>query len=789
MTKEPELIQGIKYYTNESYEEALNIFNKFDTQTSLFYSGLIYSEKRELKKAIKYLEKCLKKAKKEDNDIIKIVEELVSTCWQGYLCSQNKSQKEFFKKSFKKRLKELEHDCLNHNFWKFLALSLEEENREEALKMWKNAYHFSRSHKMLLNMDESTNTTFFSPDIGINTNKLTERLSALKIMEFSKDKEEALDYLFSYYNLSAKYESKKKFTGTSLENIVIKEKERFLKIYNKKLHPEIKKIEDVFLKTGNLNDLIGQIKSSPNYSKNIELQFALSLSYTFKGKGSLACKIIESPLYNILKQKNKKMIDVTIKSKSEVKKYSYIFDNFRIFPKIKIIFKKDIGQETNIINHFKREDHKKNLALNLPHILASLNDNQDKWIIMRPPIEQDPLIYLRQCSDKKRFEILSEMIEYIAKIHAHAPSYDSGLISLIHSPSYLKNKQFYVDQIKNKFFGNLREIIKPYNQKINQQISSLVVDKDKIKKESDILNISYRIKYCNDVLKKLDDGELNIQNKNDPLFLFIPSRGVRVFPAYGSKREIENSIKMLYKKEKKKMIKLLEEQIKKHTSFEEQRIKKLKKGLRMNQIKINDLEQKFFKYYCPVLDIISSCSQGIYKDAFLRNFLILEAFGDTGVSLIDFGTFSNLPYQMDLVTLLEGELISIECENKYKKRNLLEIYIAEFNNQISKHDLKINKIKDFKKFEKDYHACAIQRNLSLFGSFFQINEKPSYLVNCLAKSKVNIDSLLKYINKKTDRKKLENLSSELTNLQERLFIFNTYVDESSMRIEFNSEYR
>lgn len=646
--------KGINYYLKNSYNKAIELFNKIDTELSYFYLGRIYSEKRDYKTALENFEKCLMIHEKEYGDIntkisLCAVKEIVPPYLQEYINSMDQSQKIILKDSLKKRLVRLEQTLhsLNKDYWAFSAIMLENENnKKEALEAWETAYHVAMSHESFISMGSEKPNHLFSPVMGWNLNKLIERISALKIMNLSENKKEALEYLFSSYNLGSKYSFKIKSTGKSLDNVMIEEEKKFLKVYNKKVSPEVKKIEDAFLKTGSLDELIYQIQSSPNYSKNIDFQFALSLLYHLKGKNYLSSKLMKSALQEVFKQKNEHINDIPIKSKNKVKQYSHVFSTFRIFPEIEIILKKGIGQEIGIIKHYQKEGYKKNLALNLPDISGSLNHNKDTWYFMIPLIEHDSLIYLNNCSEKEKLETIQDMIRCTAKIHTHAPSYDSGLISLLHTSDYLKNKQFYGDQIKNRFLNNVNKLSKPKTQTL--------------------------------------------------------------------------------------------------TNSEE------------NQKKF---EEKFFRSYLPVIDIISKCSPGVYKDAFLKNFLIFEACGYNGVCTLDFETFSNFPYQMDLATLFEFGVMVDESKS-YDRKSLLKTYIREFNNQIDKHKLKKNKIKNIREFEKEYFACAVQRNLALFGSFIKVNEKKEYLSDCISNSITNVYNLLDYTSEE-DHKKLNDLIKEL----------------------------
>lgn len=645
--------KGINYYLKNLYPEAIEIFNKFDTELSYLYLGRIYSEKMDLKKAAENFEKSLMVHEREYGDIntnvsLHTVKEVIPPYLQEYIYSDNGSQKVILKNFLKKRLEILEqtlHD-LNKDYWVFLAIMLENDNnKKDALSAWGTAYHVNMSHEQSFSLGGEKPDSFFSPIMGWNLNKLIERVSALKVMYLSENKGEALDYLFSPYNLGSSYNFKIKSTGKDLESIMAEEKKKFLRVYNKKVSPEVKKIEDIFLKTGNLDGLINQIQYSSEYSKNIDFQFALSLLYHLKGKNYLSSKLMRSALQRTLKQKDK-LNDVPIKSKNEVKQYSHIFRTFRIFPEIEVILKKDIGQERGLIKHYQKEAYKKNLALNLPCVSGYLNQDKDKWYFMIPLIKQDPLIYLRNCSEKERLGIIQDMVCCTARIHAHAPSYDSGLISLLHTSDHLKNKQFYVDQIKNKFINNVNNLSKP-------EIQTLINS----------------------------DG---------------------------------------------------------------------------NQKKF---EEKFFENYRPIIDIISKCSPGVYKDVFLKNFLIFEACGYKGVCTLDFETFSNLPYQMDLATLFEFGVITNETES-YNRKTLLEMYIKEFNYGVDKYKLKKNKIENTKEFEKEYFACAVQRNLALFGSFIKVNEKKEYLSDCISNSITNVYNLLDYTPEE-DHKKLNDLIKEL----------------------------
>lgn len=786
--------KGKKYYFRNMYEKAINIFNKFDTESSYFYLGLIYSETGNLKKAIQNFEKCLEmhKEKYKDNfkgDLIPVLEELLPLYWQEYLHSSDKLQKETLKELFKKRVEELgEINCSNMNYYRFSAISLEEENKNMALEMWEGTYKSSMCIQYEMSFGSEEPSTVFCSELGFNLNKFIERIASFKIMDISEDKKEALEYLFNPFRISHTKEFKKE-KGLSLENILTNIEQNFLGMYNKTVCREVNDIENTFLKTGSLDTLTDQIKSSQNYSKNTDLQLALALVYYFKGKYGMSSKIMKSALNKIIKHKNKEIKNVDVKSKNEVKEYSHTFDSFRIFPKIDFIFKKYTKQEYDISQYYRKISYKRNLAFNLPQIVGSLNIDEDKWGVMLYEVKENASDYLdNPCGSKKKFKIISKIITILAELHAHSPSYDSGLISLLHTSDFSENKRFYENQIKQKFLEGLKEVVEPYHKIIDQSISSLTVDHERIKKERDVLMLSEGVVYCDKVINGLESGEVTLPEEDIPfLLLYLPSKGVTdrysiLKSLRYRKKFLKNDIKELYEKEKKDTTILLEKKIDEYTKSEEQRIRDLKEALQMKKIKIDNLETELFEYYSPITDIISSCPQGIYKDAFLKNFLIFEAGHYTPIGIIDFETFSNLPYQMDLATLFAGNTFDSLIEEKADVEHFLELYINEFNQQIEKHGLKKDKIIDFNKFKKEYHACAVQRNLSLFGSFVKVGEKQEYLLDCLSNSIINIKKLLPYLDKENDKVKLEGLMTLLISAQEPLanmvHDFDTYFNQN-----------
>jgi len=791
--------QGIKKYQNGLYKEAIELLKHADTKDAHFCLGQIWSEQKEFTKSIENFEKCIELERTKygdyfDGEIIRVLKELVPSYWHAYLNSSQDLKKEL-KESFKTKLEEWKKlNDRDLDLWKFSAISLEEEkNMKDALESWERAYRYASLCTTTCSFGKKDNhTTHFFPSIGLNINQLIEKVAAFRIMELSENKEEALDYLFNPF-MAARYNFKFKCQGISpekvsyesLEKILSKEKQQFLKkVYNKKVSAEVEHIETSFFKTGDLNTLIEELTPLSDRSDNLDFPLALAMSYYLKNEHEQSIKIIKDAMSKLIR--NKKLRNVNTKSKNEAKEYTHNFTSFRIFPEMRFILKNTTKNELGLIQHYQKQNSKNNLGLNLPKIITTLNLKDAKWCIMLRETSQDPLAYFNQCSDKEKEGIIKNIIKSLAVIHVFAPAYDSGLISVLHTTDFQKNKQFYQNQIEQKFFESLEEVVRPYNMDIDKQTTSHIFDKSKIKEEREIQLLSFILANCDEILKKTETKEFLLQVKNNPV-LYLPNNStITAIPfdlfAKDDLESIKEFVKTTYKKEREGIAKRLEEKTQEYINEGEQNLEKFQKKLRSNKIDVDNLKQKIIRNYSQILDIIGSCQQGVYKDAFIKNFLNFE---QQCVGVIDFETFSNLPYQMDLATLFGyGNFVSHSEEDWGSIDNLLRFYISEFNENVDRCLVKNGKIEDFDKFKKEYYACAIHRNLTLFGSFVKVGEKKGYLPNFLSNSINNIYCLMQHTSKDEDVKKLKNLVNILADVREKLVRKNEY----STKVGSNGKY-
>lgn len=555
-------------------------------------------------------------------------------------------------------------------------------------------------------------------------------------------------------------------------------------------------IEEDYLRTGNFLKLIEDTEDLEKKKNDTKTKIILSKLYAQRGKDLKAKELLKDAAEIILKnKKNDLRTPSSGKSKNDVLVYTYqpscayFFAN--IIPPDSIIFKKNenfmqFRKEKKAIDYFKGINKKFNLNINLPKVLCYIQFEDKKYMVMKSELASYCNAYATDASFglelKNKYEkndLLKQLVEEIAKIHAWFPDDKSGLLEIVHTEDKEKNKQYYTEKIKTKLFGIKGLVQRKRNswlclkKKIDSLFSEIINNKESVKKrlEDKITKETEHHKKCyNEIIQKIESKEAYLIN-----FLSYGEIGRFVFQKIGDILFCEDikyggrykeAIEKAFEEGKKEVIDYFKQRLEEYTHIKESHIKELEDIKNKTDSMLNHeddiFKQKFLKNYSMILKMVSDLKPGAYKDSIFKNFLVDYK---NNLVAIDFESLRNLPYQMDLATALEFEdrSISDNDSEENSRKNLLKVYAQTFNEQIEKYNLSKEKIEDLEGFEKAYYACAVQRALVHYGSFSSLQYDYSKCIKFIDRAIWNINKLKSYFSQNSKEcQKLNNLQELLT---------------------------
>lgn len=567
--------------------------------------------------------------------------------------------------------------------------------------------------------------------------------------------------------------------------------------------PSIANAYNHYLKT---KDIDGTIKRLKNILKKegytLDVGITIAQLYELKKEPMNIQKAWEDVIEHILSDKETKLSSTAIACapKNEIAMYAHRQKlPFRSDNTTLLIFKKsskkgELKKEEEAIKEFQKISLERKLGIEFPKVILSTQKEDCEYLIMEATgtttayktMDGYERLKAEEC------ELLKHIIKQIAKIHANFPT---QLLKKTHSSKKEENDKRYSNKIKQKFFGNLKELIKQNNQGIKQKISSLI-DKKEIEKEVKA-HLKRGVEYYDELIKQIENGDFTVKGNAWMNFHYMDfSRSMMPIIRFGlvypegffemplleridkkfSKEDYKKPLIELIKKAKEKTIDSLEKRIEEGVISEKKRTKSQKKELSNKKIKLSITpEQAFSEDYSVILDIISNLQEGVYKDNSLKNWVSygsddVHCKDDPAVIPIDYGTLRNSPYQFDIASAIEF----IDYIDPDIRPKMLRIYFDTFNQQIEKYNLDKPKLENFNEFEKGYYASAVHRCLVHTGSssgFFLGDAKKDdeYIKGCetfLNNAIRNIDGLKKYFKETSeDYKKLTNLEMYISKIK------------------------
>lgn len=567
--------------------------------------------------------------------------------------------------------------------------------------------------------------------------------------------------------------------------------------------PSIANTYNYYIKT---EDIDGTIKWLKNILKkeeyNLDVGITIAQLYELKKEPINTQKAWEDVIEHILSDKGTKLNSTTIACapKNEIAMYAHRQKlPFRSDNTTLLIFKKsskkgELKKEEDAIKEFQKISLERKLGIEFPKVILSTQKEDYEYLIMEATGTTTSYQKMKRYAESKAEEckLLEHIIKQTAKIHAHLPT---QLLKKTHSNKKEKNTKLYSNKIKQKFFGNLRSLIKQNNQGIKQKINSLV-DKKEIEKEVKAY-IERGIEHYDGLIKQIEAGNFTVGKNTIMVFghmdfsrsmipVLIPElvhpEGYFETPLSEltskkfSKEDYKKPLIETLEKAKERTINSLEKRIEEGAIFEKKRTKPKRKELSNKKIKTTITpEQAFLEDYSVIIDIISNLKEGVYKDNSLKNWVsydpnYVQCKDDPEAIPIDYGTLRNSPYQFDIASAIEF----IEYIDPDIRPKMLKTYFDTFNQQIEKYNLNKPKLENFSEFEKGYYASAVHRCLVHTGSssdFFlgDVKKDEEYTKGCetfLNNAIRNIYNLKNYFEESSeDHKKLTNLEMYISKIK------------------------
>lgn len=179
------------------------------------------------------------------------------------------------------------------------------------------------------------------------------------------------------------------------------------------------------------------------------------------------------------------------------------------------------------------------------------------------------------------------------------------------------------------------------------------------------------------------------------------------------------------------------------SSFEKDLNKKFSKRFR----------NKFLKNYDTIDSILSSAPKYLYKDSYLKNWIIIDSdMQFKKVIPIDFERCAIAPVQLDLAFLLDfGNFLDSFAYSDYTKgedlkEQLIDYYIDKFNETSSIKDTS-NMISDRKEFKRIFDYARVHRNLLTFNSYSKFIEKGDTSKEAMDYKRISLENSIRVLQK------------------------------------------